>query len=475
MDYGVLSILPPLLAITLALVTRDVLISLTVGILAGFLILNNYQPLDAVLAMLDSIVALFAEGWVVKTLIFSLFVGSVIRLMVDSGGVAGLVHFLTQKSRAVRSARGAMLLAYLIGVVIFIESSITSLVAGTVARPLCDKYGVSRQKLAYICDATSAPVCSLIPLNGWGALLLGLLATQITAGVLSGSAVEILLKSIVYNFYSWLTLLLVLVVILRNWDIGPMRSFEENTTPVNIPVPAEGVHIGRMLLPLAVLIGMMPLSLYFTGQASLLGEGKALESQTFLDTIFAGSGSTSVFYAVLATLLVAFVQYVILGSMSRQDYFRSMFAGAGELLPIVTILVLAFVIGNLVKELDAGNYLASLAQGWLSAGWIPVLVFLLSAVIAFATGTSWGTFSIMMPIGVSLAVATGADVYLVVGAVVSGGVFGDHSSPISDTTIISSLAAGCDVVDHTASQLPYALLAGAGAAVLFTVFGFALL
>ncbi len=475
MDYGVLSILPPLLAITLALVTRDVLISLTVGILAGFLILNNYQPLDAVLAMLDSIVALFAEGWVVKTLIFSLFVGSVIRLMVDSGGVAGLVYFLTQKSRAVRSARGAMLLAYLIGVVIFIESSITSLVAGTVARPLCDKYGVSRQKLAYICDATSAPVCSLIPLNGWGALLLGLLATQITAGVLSGSAVEILLKSIVYNFYSWLTLLLVLVVILRNWDIGPMRRFEENTTPVNIPVPAEGVHIGRMLLPLAVLIGMMPLSLYFTGQASLLGEGKALESQTFLDTIFAGSGSTSVFYAVLATLLVAFVQYVILGSMSRQDYFRSMFAGAGELLPIVTILVLAFVIGNLVKELDAGNYLASLAQGWLSAGWIPVLVFLLSAVIAFATGTSWGTFSIMMPIGVSLAVATGADVYLVVGAVVSGGVFGDHSSPISDTTIISSLAAGCDVVDHTASQLPYALLAGAGAAVLFTVFGFALL
>ena len=475
MDYGVLSILPPLLAITLALVTRDVLISLTVGILAGFLILNNYQPLDAVLAMLDSIVALFAEGWVVKTLIFSLFVGSVIRLMVDSGGVAGLVYFLTQKSRAVRSARGAMLLAYLIGVVIFIESSITSLVAGTVARPLCDKYGVSRQKLAYICDATSAPVCSLIPLNGWGALLLGLLATQITAGVLSGSAVEILLKSIVYNFYSWLTLLLVLVVILRNWDIGPMRRFEENTTPVNIPVPAEGVHIGRMLLPLAVLIGMMPLSLYFTGQASLLGEGKALESQTFLDTIFAGSGSTSVFYAVLATLLVAFVQYVILGSMSRQNYFRSMFAGAGELLPIVTILVLAFVIGNFLKELDAGNYLASLAQGWLSAGWIPVLVFLLSAVIAFATGTSWGTFSIMMPIGVSLAVATGADVYLVVGAVVSGGVFGDHSSPISDTTIISSLAAGCDVVDHTASQLPYALLAGAGAAVLFTVFGFALL
>jgi Na+/H+ antiporter NhaC len=475
MDYGVLSILPPLLAITLALVTRDVLISLTVGILAGFLILNNYQPLDAVLAMLDSIVGLFAEGWVVKTLLFSLLVGSVIRLMMDSGGVAGLVYFLTQKSRTVRSARGSMLLAYFIGLIIFIESSITSLVAGTVARPLCDKYGVSRQKLAYICDSTSAPVCSLIPLNGWGALLLGLLATQITAGVLSGSAVEILFKSIVYNFYAWLALILVLVVILRDWDLGSMRRFEESTTSVSIPVPAEGLHVSRMLLPLVVLIGMVPVSLYFTGQESLLSEGKALENQIFLDAIFAGSGSTSVFYAVLATLLVAFVQYVILGSMSRQDYFRSAFAGAGELLPIVTILVLAFVIGNLVKELDAGNYLASLAQGWLSAGWIPVLIFLLSAGIAFATGTSWGTFSIMMPIGVSLAVATGADVYLVVGAVISGGVCGDHASPISDTTIISSLAAGCDVADHATSQLPYALLAGAGAAVLFAVFGFALL
>lgn len=472
MDYGVLSVLPPLLAITLAILTRDVLISLSLGIFSGFLILHSYQPLDAVLAMLDSIVSLFAEGWVVKTLIFSLFVGAVMRLMADSGGVAGLVHFLTQKSKVVRSGRGAMLLAYVIGLVIFIESSITSLVAGAVSRPLCDRYGISRQKLAYICDSTSAPVCSLIPLNGWGALLLGLLTAQITAGQLSGNAVEILFKSLPFNFYSWLAILLVLVVILRNWDIGPMRRYEEKAEPLNVPVPSEGMHIWRMLLPLAVLIGMMPISLYFTGKASLLEDGKLLGNEGFIDMIFAGSGSTSVFYAVLAALLVAFVQYVLLGGMSRKEYFHSLFAGAGELLPIVTILVLAFVIGGLVKELHTGDYLASLAKGWLSPGWIPMLVFLLAAVIAFSTGTSWGTFSIMMPIGISLAVATGADVYLVVGAVISGGVFGDHSSPISDTTIISSLAAGCDVIEHTTSQLPYALIGGVGAAVLFAVFGF---
>lgn len=474
MEYGVLSLLPPLLAIALSLITRDVLISLIIGIFSGFLILNDFQPLTAALAMLDSIVDLFAEGWVVKTLIFSLFVGSVMRLMVDSGGVAGLVHYLTQKSQTIRSGRGAMLLAYTIGIVIFIESSITSLVAGTVSRPLFDKYGISRQKLAYICDSTSAPVCSLIPLNGWGALLLGLLTAEIMGGNLSGNAVETLIRSIPYNFYSWITLLLVLYVILRDWDIGPMRDYEEKAAVMNIPIPAEGLHIWRMLIPLAVLVGIMPVALYYTGRTSLLEDGKVLESLSFLDIIFEGSGSTAVFYAVITSLLTAFIQYVLIGNMSRKDYFHSLFAGAGELLPIVTILVLAFVIGDLVKELDTGRYLASLAQGWLSPAWIPLLIFLLSAVISFSTGTSWGTFSIMMPIGVSLAVTTGADVYLVIGAVVSGGVFGDQSSPISDTTIISALAAGCDVIEHTHSQLPYALIAGAIAAVCFLIGGLVL-
>ena len=367
-----------------------------------------------------------------------------------------------------------MLLAYLIGVVIFIESSITSLVAGTVCRPLFDKYGVSRQKLAYICDSTSAPVCSLIPLNGWGALLLGLLTAEITGGNLSGSAVETLILSIPYNFYSWITLAFVLYVILRDWDIGPMRDYEEKAAVMNIPIPAEGLHVWRMLLPLAVLISMMPISLYYTGKMSLLEDGKVLESLSWLDIIFEGSGSTAVFYAVIATLLTAFIQYVLIGNMSRKNYFHSLFAGAGELLPIVTILILAFLIGNLVKDLATGRYLASLAQGWLAPAWIPALIFLLSAVISFSTGTSWGTFSIMMPIGVSLAVTTGADVHLVIGAVISGGVFGDHSSPISDTTIISALAAGCDVIEHTDSQLPYALLAGGIATLCFVLAGLVL-
>lgn len=455
MEFGLLSVLPPLLAIALAIVSRDVVISLLTGIFAGFLILNNFNPLDAVIALLDNIISLFAEGWIAKTLLFSLMVGAVMRLVVDSGGVAGLVHFLTQKSRTIRSGKGALILAYIIGLLIFIESSITSLVAGTVTRPLCDKFGVSRQKLAYVCDATSAPVCSLIALNGWGALLIGLITAQVTDGMLSGSPTRIFIESIPFNFYALIAIALVLVVILRGWDVGSMRNYERQVTPTKLPLPADGGHISRMLVPLVVLIGMMPISLYYTGNGNFLE----------------GSGSTSVFYAVLASLFVSFLQYVLGGVMSREAWFKSFYHGLSDMLPIVLILVLAFTIGNVTKSMGTGQYLASLAGDLVSPSLIPVIVFLLSSVIAFATGTSWGTFSIMLPIGVSLAVSTGANVELVIGAVVSGGVFGDHCSPISDTTIISSMAAGCSHIEHVNSQLPYALMGGTLAAGLFVLAG----
>lgn len=455
MEFGLLSVLPPFLAIVLAIISRDVVISLLTGIFAGFLILADFNPLTAIINLLDTVIGLFAEGWIAKTLLFSLMVGAVMRLVVDSGGVAGLVDFLTQKSRTVRSGKGALLLAYVIGLLIFIESSITSLVAGTVARPLCDKFGVSRQKLAYVCDATSAPVCSLIALNGWGALLIGLVTAEVTNGMLSGSPTEIFLQSIPFNFYAWVAILLVPLVIVRGWDFGSMRTYEERVTPVKLAIPVDGGHLSRMLIPLFVLIGMMPVSLYYTGNGSILE----------------GSGSTSVFYAVLASLFVSFVQYVFGGVMSREAWFKSFYQGLSDMLPIVLILVLAFTIGKVTSDMGTGKFLASLAEGLVSPAMIPVIVFLLSGVIAFSTGTSWGTFSIMLPIGVALAVATGAHVELVIGAVVSGGVFGDHCSPISDTTIISSMAAGCDHIEHVNSQLPYALLGGLLASGLFILGG----
>ncbi|MCB4764544.1 MAG: sodium:proton antiporter, partial [Sulfurovum sp.] len=186
MEYGIFSIVIPLLTILLAIITKDVIISLMGGIFTGLLVLNGYHPIVALEALFNGIVSQFSEGWITKTLLFSLFVGAIIKLLTLSNSVEYFVAYLDEKSKKINSPKGAMLLAYTIGVVIFIESSITSLVAGTAAKPLCDRNGVSREKLAYICDSTSAPICSLIPLNAWGALLLGLIATAIETHVIEG-------------------------------------------------------------------------------------------------------------------------------------------------------------------------------------------------------------------------------------------------------------------------------------------------
>ncbi len=470
MEHSFLSLIPPLLAIILAIISKDVVISLLTGLFAGYLILNGYHVPDAFTSLFNGIIGLFSEGWITKTILFSLLVGSIIRLIVDSGGVAGFVHFLTEKSNTIQSARGALLLAYLVGIIIFIESSITSLVAGTVGRPLTDKYGVSRQKLAYICDSTSAPVCSLIALNGWGALLIGLITAEISAKTISGNATGIFIHSIPFNFYAIVALLLALFVVLTGKNIGPMKRFEKlareqqrlqtrsgQSTSQAVKEQTTG-NMSHMFVPLIVMIATVPVSLYLTGGGDILK----------------GSGSTSVFYAVVTSLLVTFVYFMLTKSMTKKAFYKSFYRGIADMVPIALILILAFSIGKLTNDLGTGKYLASLAQGIVTPALIPVIVFLLASLIAFSTGTSWGTFSIMMPIAVALSVATGAHLYLVIGAVVSGGIFGDHASPISDTTIISSMAAGCDHIEHVTTQLPYALIGGALATVLFVVFGFIL-
>jgi Na+/H+ antiporter NhaC len=459
MDYNALSLIPPLLAIFLAILTKDVVISLVTGIFAGQLILHNFNPASAFIHFFDDIISLFSESWITKTLLFALMVGAIIQLIIDSGGVNGFVHYLSKKKDKVNSKQSALFLAFIIGLVVFIESSLTSLIAGTVARPLTDKYGVSRQKLAYVCDATAAPVCSLIALNAWGALLIGLITAQINAGIITGNATTLFISSIPFNFYALISVALVFFTIRYDWNIGSMKTFEANAQPLlNVGNETEKGNPLHMLLPLAVLIGTMPIALYLTGDGNL----------------FNGSGSTSVFYAVVNSLLFTFVYYLFNKVMTKKAFYKSFYKGLATMLPITLVLILAFAIGNMSNELGTGKFLATLAQDTVSPALIPVIVFFLAALIAFSTGTSWGTFSIMMPIAISLAVSTEAALALTIGAVVSGGIFGDHASPISDTTIISSMAAGCDHMEHVNSQLPYALVGGGLSVVLFIVFGYIL-
>jgi len=456
MEYGIISLAIPLLTIFLAIITKDVIVSLMGGIFAGLLVLNKYNFFGAFVDMFDGIFTLFSEAWITKSLLFMLLVGSIIKLLTDSGAVDSFVAYLSQKAQKIDSPVGAMMLAYIIGVIIFIESSITSLVAGTVAKPLCDKNGVSREKLAYICDSTSAPICSLIPMNGWGALLLGLIVTAVESKVISGDPVSLLVSSIPYNFYAIFTLIIVLGVIYFKIEIGPMKNAQ--------PHPYHPSHFQKeikrtpfpMLLPILVMIIAVPVTLYITGKGD----------------IFKGSGSTSVYYAVIVTLIFIYMYFIFGKIMTHKKYFNSFYRGLGEMIPVTMILLFAIFIGKIIGDLGTAKYLADLLSGNISPVLIPMLVFLVAALTAFSTGTSWGTFSIMMPIGLALGATMGLDIPLVIASVISGGIFGDHASPISDTTIISSMAAGCDHVEHVRTQLPYALIGGVLAAVAFLVAGY---
>jgi len=436
----------------LALYSKNILLSLFGGVFLGLFILNDFSLFATFGATYTLFVNLLSEGWILKTVAFAILVGSVMELLQKSGSIDGFVSYMSHKTSLVNSGRSALILSYIIGVVIFIESSITSLIAGAVGRPLCDKYGVPHAKLAFVCDSTSAPISSLIVLNGWGALLLGLISTQIQEGTMQGDSIDILLNAVLYNFYAMSALVVTFIAIWFNINIGAMKRAK---SPQKIVQFLENSTISPlyMLLPIGVMIVSLFLFLYLTGNGNILK----------------GSGSSSIFYTMLFTLFFIYILYIPKKLLRNKTYAIAAFSGAKKLFPIALILLFAFAIGKVTNDLKTGEYLATLASANISVYMLGGLIFVLSAIISFATGTSWGTFSIMIPIAAPLAMSMDANITLAIGAVISGGVFGDHCSPISDTTIISSLASDCEVVEHVQTQLPYALISGVIAFILFIV------
>ena len=402
--------------------------------------------------MYDLFYKLLTTPWILKTLAFAILVGSIMELIEKSGGIGGFVDYLENKKELVNSQRSALMLSYIIGVVIFIESSITALISGAVGKPLCDKHKISREKLAYVCDSTSAPISSLIVLNGWGALLLGLVLTQIESNSLKIGAVELLIDSVFYNFYAIFALLVTFFTIWFGLDIGPMK--DTTYSKFNNKELRLNKSMWYMLSPIIIMVLLVFIFLYITGNGS----------------IFNGSGSSSIFYTMLTTLFFINIYYFFTKNMSFINIQKNSLVGARKLFPIALILLFAFGIGDVSSELKTGIYLASFADENLNPVFLSFVVFVLSGVIAFSTGTSWGTFSIMIPIAVPMAIGVDANVAMAIGAVISGGVFGDHCSPISDTTIISSLATECDVVSHVNTQLPYALISAILASIFFISF-----
>ena len=468
-EPSALSLLPPLLAVVLAVATRQVILSLGGGIWLGYCLLLSVDPLSGLGAAIDGVIAVFSDAGNTRVILFTLVVGGLLATVESTGGVKGFIAWLEQRSW-VNSERRAQFLAWGVGVVIFVESNITLLVAGTVCRPIFDRYAIAREKLAYLIDSTSAPICILIPFNAWGAFNIGLIASTGAADPLA-----VFFAAIPLNLYALSAVLLAALTIVTGWELGPMRAARERTrkgellwpeaTPMVDPqliAMEEDTGIpGRarnMVLPVLTLVLVVPIALAITGDGD----------------IREGSGSTSVLWAVMSALLVSWLCAFGARSHNLNQLMEIFFRGASSLLPVAVILLLSMALGAVASALQGGQYLAGLAQGSaLPAVLLPIL-FLVSGVIAFAMGSSWGTFAIMIPIALPIATALGLPPAPFLAAVLSGAIFGDHASPISDTTIVASMAAATDHIDHVRTQLPYALLAGGVSAIGFAVMGLAI-
>lgn len=484
MEYGFWSLLPPLAAIVLAIRTRQVYLSLITGIWMGWLILHQWNPLTGTLATLQGLVAVFADAGNTRTIMFSALVGALIIFIQRSGGVQGFMQWL-ERMLARFEGRGnrkmVQFIAMLIGIVIFVESSISVLTVGTLFRPVFDKLRIAREKLAYIADSSSAPVCILIPFNAWGAFVMSLLLAQGFE-----HPFRVMMQSLVFNFYPLLALLLVFIVICTGRDYGPMRKAEQRTmsgemlwpgaTPmvsdeITAVEPVTGIryHAHNMIIPICVMVCMMPVMLIYTGWPDTgIQDGFAA---TALRAIGQGSGSTAVLVSVVTAILVSMILYRAQGLFKVHEMVDLTMKGVSGMMPLALLMLMAFAITAVCNALGTGAYVAELTRAWLSPALVPFIVFVTSAFIAFATGTSWGTFGIMMAIAIPMARSLGADPVIVVAAVLGGGVFGDHCSPISDTTIIASMASACDHIDHVRTQLPYAIVAGGVAALGYLLLG----
>jgi tetracycline resistance efflux pump len=448
------SVLPPLVAIVVVLWRKEVIVSLLLAIFtAEFLQLawTWSAPFPALLNTIERTVGVFGDAGNARLLIFSLLIGALLAFVRESGGVGAMVAKLVNKGIA-RDARRTTLLTSAVGTVIFVESNLSVLTAGILSRGLFDKFGLSRAKLAYIIDSTSAPVCILILLNGWGAFVLALLGDY----ELNASAATVLWGTVHLNFYAIITLLVVFFTAYSGKYYGPL----ERSVPEASEVAKDGEQIMAtkaryMVVPLAVMIIGMLGFMYWTGDGDLA----------------AGSGSRSVLYATVLAILVAYIQLIFSGLFDHLKLVRMGFEGMGELLPLVAIVLLALALGSSLRELGTGVFIAGLVGENLPLFLVPAMLFLAGALISFSTGTSWGTFAILIPLGMPLAITMDMPPSLLLGAILGGGVFGDHCSPISDTTAVSAIASGCDLLEHVRTQLPYALFAGAIAFVMYIVAG----
>ncbi len=485
---GWLAVVPPVLAIALALVTRQVVLALLLGIWIGVMILYDWNPLVAFLRLGDRfLVDALADRSHASILIFSTILGGMVGVLARGGATKGMVRFLAAR---VGGRRGGQVATAAMGTLIFFDDYANTLLVGSTMRPLTDTFRISREKLAYLVDSTAAPIATIAVISTWVGFEVGLIQDAMARLDAGGSAYTFFLRSLPYGFYPILTMMFVYFVAGSGRDFGPMLRAErrallrgELIRPGSRPASdltetdavyggtaheARALPAGLGLLPVLLVIGVTAVGLIWNGRNSALAAG--LTAPSVREILNHADSFSVLIWAALAGAVCAIALTVGLKRLSAQQAIDGWVEGAKAMLIAMTILMLAWSLSAVCSSLQTAEFLVALCSDVLSAHLLPVVTFLLAAAISFATGTSWGTMAILVPLvyplGVALPAAAGLaggsaeGIHLAaVSAVLAGAVFGDHCSPISDTTILSSLASGSDHVDHVRTQLPYAVTA----------------
>lgn len=453
------SLLPSLLAIVFAILTRRVILALLGGVILANILYTAPDLLAAIVASITALGSALIDLGNIQIWAFTLIIGALFGVLEGGGTFQHFVRAL-EKRQLGDSPRKARLFTWLLGIAVFIESNVSIMTSGTTSRPLYDRLGESREKLAYIIDSTCAPICILIPLNAWGAFNLGLISAQDIANPLATFA-----QSLLFNFYAILAILLALFVAWTGWSIGPMRQADaaarqrvHNIRAQGAPLDAiqyDSLAAKGVLVSLVSMVVMVPVMLTVTGGGNIVR----------------GAGTTSVLVAVSVALVIALGFTRKTQALPWSEITKHALRGARAILPLAVILWLAMVLGDMTRALGTADFITSLIDESFPLWLLLPIIFILSALTAFAIGSSWGTFAIMLPLAIPLALNLGLPPAPFIAAAISGGIFGDHASPISDTTILASLAAGTEHIDHVRTQLPYALLAAVGTVVLYTLWG----
>lgn len=496
LSFGAMTILPPLVSIVLAFITRNVIVSLFLGTFSGCVILNlnGFNIFSAIFqGAIDftyRALEVLSDPWNAGIILQVLVIGGVIHLVAKMGGAKAIAEALARKAKTVKSVQ---LTTWLLGLAVFFDDYANALIVGPIMRPVTDKLGISRAKLAFIIDATAAPIAGLAIISTWIGLEIGLIGDAFSSIGINVDGFSVFLQTIPYRFYNILILVFVFITAITLREFGPMLSAEKKARKAlkreallervekiekthNELEPKEGVKLSiwNAIIPIGTLVFSSLIGFYYSGYSSVMNGADVVAKEIFINAPFSFSAiqeafsnadaSVVLFQGALLASLVAIIMSVCKKIFTISEAIETWIEGMKGLLITGVILVLAWSLSSVIKELGTAAYLVSVLQFAIPKFLLPSIIFILGSIIAFATGTAYGTMGILMPLAVPLAYAINPDMSFIVACtsgVLTGAIFGDHCSPISDTTILSSTGAGCDHIEHVRTQICYSLFVGA--------------